>query len=70
MDTSTLASGVSGIVTSMGTANTFIWGLFGDFLEMIMTNPLIAIPVLLAVLTGAISVVIRIIRRFGVKGKR
>ena len=70
MDTSTLASGVSGIVTSMGTANAFIWGLFGDFLEMIMTNPLIAIPVLLAVLTGAISVVIRIIRRFGVKGKR
>ena len=70
MDTSTLASGVSGIVTSMGTANTFIWSLFGDFLSMIMANPLIAIPVLLAVLTGAIAVVIRIIRRFGVKGKR
>lgn len=66
----TLASNVTGIVTSMGTANTFLWSLFEDFLNMIMSNALIAIPVLLAVLCGAIGVVIRIIRRFGVKGRR
>lgn len=66
----TLASNVTGIVTSMGTANTFLWSLFEDFLTMIMSNALIAIPVLLAVLCGAIGVVIRIIRRFGVKGRR
>ena len=66
----TLASNVTGIVTSMGTSNTFLWSLFEDFLTMIMSNALIAIPVLLAVLCGAIGVVIKIIRRFGVKGRR
>ena len=66
----TLASNVTGIVTSMGTANTFLWSLFEDFLNMIMSNALIAIPVLLAVLCGAIGVVVKIIRRFGVKGRR
>ncbi len=58
------------IVTDMGTANTFIWSLFGDVLSMIMDNALIAIPVLLSVLCGAILLVVRIIRKFGVKGKR
>ena len=66
----TLASNVPGMVTRMGPANTFLWSLFEDFLTMIMSNALIAIPVLLAVLCGAIGVVIKIIRRFGVKGRR
>lgn len=65
-----LATGVSGVVSSMGAANSFLWSLFANFLSMIMDNALIAVPVLLAVLCGAIGIVVKIIRRFGVKGRK
>lgn len=65
-----LVSGITGILSEVGKANTFLWGLFSDLLSMIMSNPLIALPVLLAVLTGSVAVVIKVIRKFGVRGKR
>ena len=65
-----LATGVGTIITDMGTVNTFVWGLFKDFLTMIMENPLIAFPVLFAVLAAAVAIAVKVVRRFGVKGKR
>ena len=70
MESSALLTGIKSILESVGTANTFIWSLFSKLLTMIMENPLIALPVLFAVLAGSISVVIKVIRKFGVKGKR
>lgn len=70
MSESSLVTGIQGILESVGSANGFLWGLFSDLLSMIMDNPLIALPVLMAVLTGSIAVVIKVIRRFGVRGKR
>ena len=70
MESSALLNGIKSILDSVGTANTFLWGLFGKLLSMIMENPLIALPVLFAVLAGSISVVIKVIRKFGVRGKR
>lgn len=68
-DSSTMLTALKGIITSLGEVSTFVWGLFGDFLEMILNNALIAFPVLFAVLAGAVFMVIKIIRKFGVKGK-
>ena len=65
-----LATGVGTIITDMGTVNTFVWGLFQKFLTMIMENPLIAFPVLFAVLAAAVAIAVKVVRRFGVKGKR
>lgn len=70
MDSNTFLTGVTSIFESIGTVSTFIWGLFSDFLGMILGNPLIAIPVLFSVLAGSVAVVLRMIRKFGVKGKR
>lgn len=69
-ETGTLLSGVEAIITQMGTVNTFVWGLFQKFLTMIMENPLIAFPVLFAVLAAAVAIAVRVVRRFGVRGKR
>lgn len=69
-ETGTLLSGVKAIITQMGTVNTFVWGLFQKFLTMIMENPLIAFPVLFAVLAAAVAIAVRVVRRFGVRGKR
>lgn len=66
----TLATGVGTIITDMGTVNTFVWGLFQKFLTMIIENPLIAFPVLFALLAAAILIAVKVVRRFGVRGKR
>ena len=58
------------IISNVGQANTWSWGLFGDFCEMLMSNPLIAIPVLLSVLSGGIFVAIKVMRKFGLRGRR
>ncbi len=70
MEGSTLLTGITNIITNLGTVGTFIWGLFGTFLEMILENALIAFPVMFAVLAGCVMLVVKLIRRFGVKGKR
>lgn len=70
MEGTTMLNTITGIIESLGTVGTFVWGLFGDFLTMILENALIAFPVLFAVLAGAVFMVIKIIRKFGVKGKR
>lgn len=70
MDTSTFVTGVTGIITSIGSVATFVWSLFSDFLGMILETPLIAFPVLFGVLAGAVAIVIKMTRNFGVKGKR
>lgn len=70
MESSTILAGVTSIFESIGSVATFVWGLFGDFLEMILSNALIAVPVLFSVLAGAIAIVYKLIRKFGVKGKR
>ena len=70
MEGSTMLTTLTGIITSLGDVGTFVWGLFSDFLTMILENALIAFPVLFAVLAGAVFMVIKITRKFGVKGKR
>lgn len=70
METSTMLAGVTSIFESITSVGTFVWGLFGDFLTMILSNALIAVPVLFSVLAGAIAIVYKLIRKFGVKGKR
>lgn len=66
----TFASKLGEIITNIGLANEWIWSLFGDFCTMLMENPLIAIPVLLAVLSGGIFAAIKIMRKFGLRGRR
>lgn len=69
MSGDSMLTALSSVITAIGQANTFLWGLFSDFLTMILNNALIAFPVLFVVLTGAIGVVVRVLRKFGVKGK-
>ena len=70
MEGNAMLTTLTGIIESLGTVGTFVWGLFADFLTMILDNALIAFPVLFAVLAGAVFMVIKIVRKFGVKGKR
>lgn len=67
---STFLVGMSSLIGSIKSVGEFVWGLFGDFLGMILNNPVIAFPILFGVLAGAIGIVVKMTRKFGVKGKR
>lgn len=70
LDATSFTDGVTGIISSVTTVANWVWSLFSDLLTMIIQNPLIAFPVLFAVLAGGVAVVLKMVRKFGLKGKR
>lgn len=45
-----------------------IWAVFGDCAQTIMSNPLLYVPVLIALAASVIMFAIGIVRRLGIKG--
>lgn len=58
------------LITFITEAIAFIWGLFGDFISEITANPLLVFMVVLAIVCGSIGLVIKIVKAFGLKGRR
>lgn len=56
------------LITAMQAIFTYLMGLFGDAFETITGNPILYLPILVALAGGAILSVIALIRRFGVRG--
>lgn len=61
---------ITTLLASIQSALTFLWGLFGDAVETIATNPLLLFSVLFAIGSGAIGVVLKVTKKFGLKGRR
>lgn len=59
----TIADGISTV------ANWF-WGIFTDLINTIATNSLMLWVVIFAIVAGAVGGALRVIRRFGLKGRR
>ena len=70
LEAGTFTDGVTSIISSITTVANWVWSLFSDLLTMIIQNPLIAFPVLFAVLAGGVGVVLSMVKKFGLKGKR
>lgn len=58
---------MSSIISGVGTASTWFFGLFKD---MIVANNLLLWSVLLAIVCGSVGLGIKVIRKFGLKGRR
>jgi hypothetical protein len=58
------------IVTGIGSVSTWFWSLFQDFLDMIVSNSLLLWAVAFAIVAGSVGLLIKVVRRFGVKGHR
>lgn len=54
----------------MTAAMNWIFGLFSSFIDKIVENDLLLYPVLLALVMGAVFLVIRIVRSFGMRSRR
>ena len=59
---------LSGVLESMTTVFTTIIGLFTNVISTITGNPLLLVPVLLAILFTLLFFVVKVIRKLGVRG--
>lgn len=59
---------ISSVLTAMTTIYDVIIGMFANVINTITGNPLIFVPVLIALLGGIVSFAIGVIRRLGVRG--
>lgn len=56
------------LISAMQAIYKYIMGLFGTAFSTITGNPILYLPILLAIAGGLIMFVIGLIRRFGVRG--
>lgn len=59
---------ISGVLGAMTTVYDLIIGMFSNVISTITGNPLIFVPVLIALLGGIVMFAIGVIRRLGVRG--
>lgn len=59
---------ISSVLSSMTTVYDLIIGMFANVISTITSNPLIFVPVLIALLGGIVMFAIGVIRRLGVRG--
>lgn len=59
---------IAGVLGAMTTVYDLIIGMFANVINTITGNPLIFVPVLIALLGGIVMFAIGIIRRLGVRG--
>lgn len=65
----TIAS-LAGIAEGIGSVSTWFWGIFKDFVDMIATNDLLLWMVIFAIVAGTVGLAIKVVRKFGIKGRR
>lgn len=59
---------ISGVLGAMTTVYDLIIGMFSNVITTITGNPLIFVPVLIALLGGIVMFAIGVIRKLGVRG--
>lgn len=59
---------IAGVLSAMTTVYDLIIGMFANVITTITNNPLIFVPVLIALLGGIVMFAIGVIRRLGVRG--
>lgn len=59
---------ITNVLSAMTTVYDLIIGMFANVITTITSNPLIFVPVLIALLGGIVMFAIGVIRRLGVRG--
>lgn len=58
------------IIAGLGNVSTWFWARFSDLIAIITGNSLLLWAVVLAIVAGSVGVILKVVRRFGVKGRR
>lgn len=59
---------VANVITAMQTVYGVLVGLFTNVITTITSNPLLYVPVLIALLGGLVMFAVKVIRKLGVRG--
>lgn len=59
---------VAGVLSAMQTVYDVLVGLFQNVITTITSNPLLYVPVLIALLGGLVMFAVKVIRKLGVRG--
>lgn len=70
MDSATTMASLENIASGIGSVSTWFWGIFKDFVDMIATNDLLLWMVIFAIVAGTVGLAIKVVRKFGIKGRR
>lgn len=70
MESSVALASLTTLVTGIESAIAFIWSIFQDLVETIASNPLLLWSVGFAIVAGVIGIGIKVVRKFGLKGRR
>lgn len=63
-------AGLEGLISGIKSAIAWIYTLFATVVTTITTNDLLLYPVLFALVMGAVALVIKIVRKFGMRSRR
>ena len=58
------------VITGLGTVSTWFWLRFTDLIDLIAGNSLLLWAVILAIVAGATGLILKVVRKFGIKGRR
>lgn len=61
---------ITQIITDMGGISTWFWSLFTGLIDLIASNSLLLIAVVFAIVAGSVGLAMKVVRKFGVKGRR
>ena len=61
---------VTQIITDMGSISTWFWSIFSTMLNTITSNSLLLYLVVFAIVAGSVGMAMKVVRKFGVKGRR
>lgn len=71
MDGTTVAlASLASLASAITSAAEWFWGVFTDLIVTIASNDLLLWPVIFAIVAGVTGLAIKVIRRFGLKGRR
>ena len=60
---------ITAVLSALTSVTSMFWGLFTPFLSMITGHGLILWPVLVAVTAATVGLLVRVVKKFGVKGR-
>ena len=61
---------LSSLSSGIGSVATWFWGIFSDLINMVATNDLILWPVIFAICAGCVGLALKVIKKFGIRGRR
>jgi len=61
---------ITTVLTELGGISTWFWSLFTGLVDLIASNSLLLIAVIFAIVSGSLGLALRVVRKFGVKGRR